>query len=114
MCYNVTAEPEWCVVIDGEIQANFEAFDFVFSSDSKHLAYSAIDADKLFVMVDGKAGKKYDDIESGTPVLSPDGNRTAYGAMIGKKWCMVVDGKEDNQYDGLGKKVQCSVLIANM
>ena len=54
---------------------------------------------KLFVVVDGKEGEKYDGIGAGTLIFSADSQRVAYGARVGDKWFVVVDGKIGRRYN---------------
>ncbi|HYL11749.1 MAG TPA: hypothetical protein VEV41_01865 [Terriglobales bacterium] len=54
------------------------------------------------MVVDGKAGAKYDAIGEGAPIFSPDGKRVAYAAQKGAKLFVVVDGKAGAEYDTIG------------
>ena len=106
------------VLADGTEQQHYDEIGrgtLHFSPDSQHVAYAAREADKWFVVVDGKEQKPYDDIEgprnnfalslSSTnpsgPVFGPDSRRVAYGAREGEKWFVVVDGKEGKSYDDI-------------
>lgn len=81
---------------------------FKVSPDGRRIAYS-VKVSKWFgllgttwsVVVDGKEGKQYDRIGTGTPIFSPDSKRVAYGAQVGDKWFVVVDGREGQQYDAI-------------
>jgi hypothetical protein len=44
------------------------------------------------VIVDGKEGKRYDNL--GFLVFSQDSSRIVYAAQETKKWFVVIDGKE--------------------
>jgi hypothetical protein len=78
--YNVTSEP-------------------VFSPDSKHLAYIAIDSNNLqCIVLDGKEGKEYKWVTN--PMFSSDSKHIAYSVMKeGEKRLVVVDGKEGPVYE---------------
>jgi hypothetical protein len=72
---------------------------FTVSPDSTHLAYVATTGNKWFVVVDGKAGKQYDDIGGYSLAFSPDSTHFGYAASRGNKWFVVLDGKEGKEYD---------------
>ncbi len=112
----------WVVEVDGKIEGTFKAvgevhgpvaiyaqvglLDFVgvkpmiFSADSRHLAYSAREADSWYMVKDGEKGKPYKSV--GSPVLSADGQRLAYPAQVPGGWCMVVDGNLGKAFEKLG------------
>lgn len=71
-----------------------------FSPDSRRVAYVAHVGQQQFVVVNGREGKRYDDIEI-TPHFSPDGRWVAYGARIGAKHFVVMNGKEGKLYDDI-------------
>lgn len=98
-------------------QPPWEASTAVSTPDARRLTYVARVGDRHAVVVDGTAGKPYDEILS-KPVLlpyrlpvigarvvkpsllfSPDGNRLTYAARAGNKWMIVVDGAEGKPYD---------------
>lgn len=68
----------------------------IFSKNGGGVAYSVETGDKVQVVHNGRAGKRYDAV--GAMVLSPDGRRIAYGALAGGRWRMVVDGVEGAAY----------------
>ena len=74
---------------------------FRTSPDSKQVAYAAKVGDEWFVVVNGKKGKQFSGIGSGTPIFSPDSQRVAYIAGVDYKQLVVVDGKKGNQYDAI-------------
>lgn len=76
----------------------------IFSSDSKHIAYSVMEeGKKCFVVVDGKEGPVHKMQKTIYPViLGPNGNRVAYGTMKGGNWVVIIDEKEGPTYDGIG------------
>ena len=101
--------------VDGEkypIIPNVDMRRFVFSPNSKNLAYVAYDktTKKSFVSINGKEGKKYNWIEnndggsvaygpSDTIVWSPNGEKIAYSACTGEARnpeCMLVVATEDS------------------
>lgn len=53
------------VVVNNKEQKEYDLIfknDLLFSSDSKNLAYVAKNGEKEFVVLNGKEGRKYDDI----------------------------------------------------
>ncbi len=78
---------------------------FRISPDSRHTAYVAKAGDKMVVVVDGKEGKSYDEILSGTPIFSPDSRFVAYAAKDGNQSFVVTDGREGKRYDGIIKGI---------
>jgi Tol biopolymer transport system component len=94
---------------------------FIVSPDNRRLAYTAKAGGKEFVVVDGKEGNRYDDIEGHLAIFSPDSKRVAYGARVGNKKLVVVDGKEGKQFDFIGdvefsldsKRVAYTVRMGN-
>jgi hypothetical protein len=56
---------------------------------------------KCFIVIDGKEGKRYDDIAVGSFVFSPDGKHWAYVAQENDKQFVIVDGKEGKQYNSI-------------
>jgi hypothetical protein len=77
-----------------------------FSPDSKRVAYIAYPKPlKKFakmMVVDGVAGKEYDDIEFVPQIFSPDSRHFGYVAKIGVKQCIVIDGHESPLFDRIG------------
>jgi hypothetical protein len=51
------------------------------------------------VIVNGKEGKPYDDIGTGSLTFSPDSRRVACVAIVGDKQFVVVDGNERKPYN---------------
>lgn len=112
----------WVVEVDGKIEATFKAvgivhgpvgiyaqvglLDFVgikpmiFSADSRHLAYSAREADSWFMVKDGEKSKPFKSV--GSPIVSRDGQRLAFAAQVPGGWCMVVDGNPGKPFEKLG------------
>jgi len=74
----------------------------VFSPDSKRLAYIAKQGQKYMVVVDGKEGKLYDDIDFSSHVFSPDSSQCAYIAKSNTKSMYVINGVEHKAYARVG------------
>jgi hypothetical protein len=74
----------------------------IFSVDN-HLVYKAFVGRKVMLVVDGVAGRQYDDLAGQPPTISPDGKRVAYVAFVGDKRVVVVDGMESRPYDFIGQ-----------
>ncbi|MHC5080490.1 MAG: WD40 repeat domain-containing protein [Planctomycetota bacterium] len=68
----------------------------IFSPDGKRIACVAKRDNCWHAVVDGKAGKGYEDV--GYPVFSPDGKHVAYVAYDGQADRIVLDGKEGPAY----------------
>lgn len=128
-------KPKWIAVVDGKEEKTFDygtpllknggwvkpklSGAFVFSSNAKRTAYTALTGSilklkfksgrkvqeieagvsKWFVVADRKSQKEYSEIRPISLVFSPDGRHLAYTAQIRDKWCVVVDGKERKLYD---------------
>ena len=112
----------WVVEVDGKIEGMFKAVGvihgpvgiyakvgfldllgikpMIFSADSRHLAYSAREADSWFIVKDGEKNKPFKSV--GSPVMSRDGQRLAYAAEVPGGWCMVVDGNPGKPFEKLG------------
>lgn len=92
------------ILLDGEVVARGRVIEhlFAWSSDSKRLAYvSAFDADNVAVFVDGKPGKAYPHIMTGSLRFKPNSQEVVYIASdVGPSGpFFVVDGdKEGKRY----------------
>ena len=91
---------------------------FLFSPDSKRVAYVAKVSEKRFnvsekwsAVVGGMEQRPYDGI--GGLNFSPDSRHVAYVAGAEAKQFVVVDGNEGKQYDGLVKGTTCNFDSAN-
>jgi len=87
---------------------------FVPSPDFEHVAWAEATPQGERMVVDGKAGKEYEEVRTigakGRAVLTrlpiivfaPRGGRFAYGAKARGAWRLVVDGVEEGNWDRLG------------
>ena len=74
---------------------------FLFSPDSKRLAFVRQMSGGWCVIVDSLHQKKYDNILLGTPIFSPDSKKIVYAAVQDDRSFIVLDGVEGTHYDGL-------------
>jgi len=75
---------------------------YLFSPDKKRVVFISSKFISDTVILDGKDGKEYAEIEIYSPTFSPDSKRLAYIAAVTvkkDKELVVVDGKEGKQYD---------------
>jgi Tol biopolymer transport system component len=88
------------VRVDGGFGKEYEEIKGkpVFSPDSQRVAYAAKGLASEMVVVDGKEGKKYDEVEEESLSFSPDSKRVAYQAKRGGKYVVVLDWKEGKEY----------------
>jgi Tol biopolymer transport system component len=87
----------------------------VFSPDGRHVAYSAQKGNDCVVVLDGRAGPRFDAIWAPSLCFSPDGARFAYQAKTAGKAVVVVDGKAgegcaalkavDQNHPGAGRSI---------
>ena len=90
----------WFMVVDGrEFRRYGTSWDFAFSPDGQCLAYEACEGEQCFVVVDGEAGRRYEDVIHHTLAFSPDSRWLAYAARQGGREFVVVDGWEGQPYD---------------
>ncbi|MBI2919567.1 MAG: PD40 domain-containing protein [Planctomycetes bacterium] len=75
-------------------------------SDGGRFAFAAALGEKMFTVVDGKKGERFDAVGAGDLVFSPDGKRFAYQGIRGEKCAVIVDGKKDRDFES----VQCFVF----
>lgn len=66
--------------------------DAIFSADSKHIVYRAVDEQHWRLIVGEKESKAYDRV--GHFIISPDGSRLAFAAKKGTEEYMVLNGQE--------------------
>jgi len=78
----------------------YDGLDLFCSPDARHAAWIAVKEGKKYIMLDGIAGKTYEDV--GKPIFSPDSKRLAYWAKSENKYFFVVDGIEGDKYDAVG------------
>jgi len=69
------------------------------SPDGAHAAARVRIGDKQLVIVDGKVGEAFDEIDQSSFQFSPDGSRYRYFAKNNGKWVTVVDGVTGPSYD---------------
>jgi len=108
---DVIAKPVLLATIsDQEIPHKFDdaspdkpAFYVDFSRLGGGVAYIAKIADRLHVVLNGRAGKPYQTIDNVR--VSPDGRRVAYVVPRNGKYSLVVDGRESQPYDDIGAPV---------
>lgn len=93
-----------CVSVDGisgELYEQIKARP-LFSPDSQRVAYAAKGLASEMVVVDGKEGKEYDEVDAHSLLFSPDSKRMAYVAQRAGKYLAVLDGKEGKEYSHIG------------
>src|SRR3972149_2001345 len=90
----LTRAPKESVLMEGVSPSS----RLIASPDLRRVARIAREGNKEFVVIDGKEGKRYDNIFD--VVFSPDGKRLAYMARLGERDSVVFDGQEGKQYDG--------------
>jgi len=97
--YFVKQDPEEWIVCDGKAQPRYKRVgQYTFSSDGKHFAYAARDANEAeFVILDGKALGPYEDVGSSI-AFSPDSKRLAYTVRRLGKEMLICDGKQWHGY----------------
>ncbi len=94
-------EKKMLVVSDGIEGKRYEAvMASVYSPDSKHLAYGAMENKKAFIVKDNVELERYEQI--GIFSFSPDSNHMIYTIKQGTKWGLVYDGKKGALYDDVG------------
>ena len=107
------------VVVDGrrgKLDANASITALTFSPDSKRVAYivwrslvrlqlmsGVVTGHNEAVVVDGVAGKTYDDVSSLT--FSPDSRRLAYVGLRGVDRIAVIDGRAGKAYAGVSAAI---------
>jgi len=105
-----TGNDKCFVVLDNHHGKSYDkTFDYVFSPDSKRMAYIAQDGDYGVVVVNGIEGKRYPLVPGAgiermtcpisSLVFSPDSRSLVYIVQIGEKSLVVKDGVEGNPYD---------------
>ena len=100
--YGAKRGSKWLIVADGKEGPECDAPDwtcnwYLFSSNSKHVAYYGIYDKKKSYVVDGVQGPQYDEL--GSFSFSADGEHFAYAARRGDKWVVISDGQESKEYD---------------
>lgn len=83
-----------------------EVFHIEMNPHGRGAAYIARVGAQARVVLNGKPGNFYKDIDPYTLALSPDGQRIAYGAQRNEKnWFMVIDGREEGPFNEIGPPV---------
>lgn len=80
-------------------------FFIKFSDTGNSVVYIAKIGDGVRLVLNGKPGKTYKEINDFKLAFSPDGEHVAYGARVDDSWRMVVDGKEYGPYENVGPPV---------
>jgi uncharacterized repeat protein (TIGR03803 family) len=84
-------------VIDGNKSLDYdECSDFLFSADSRHVAYVATNSGKSVVVLDGKESDAHQAIDRLSLRFSADGSHFGFVAQDESTWRVVVDGKPGN------------------
>lgn len=86
--------------IEGKVYDNIQVHSLVFSPDSRHFAYIAVQNRQRMLVIDGVEGQPYDAIEDF--VFSPDSQHYAYAVKMstsGREGFIVRDGTEGKHYD---------------
>lgn len=111
-----TADGKWLLLVDGKVGKPFDVFakdSLVFSADSAHVAVVAARGNKRLAVVDGVAGKEYDDVKgfafgpvmaaartrdagdaNDAPPDNPAPVRFAYAARVLANWTVVTEAGE--------------------
>ena len=95
---------KWAVIIDGqEGDAYDEVLNPAFSDDGTQFAYSAVDNNEAFVVLNNKASdKKYESI--GQVLFNKDGN-LIYKVVEADGTFLVINGQEGQKYTSIGEVV---------
>ena len=85
------------MVVDGQAKKAYDAVALAFfSSDSRHVAFTAQRGGKWFIVMDGREEAAYNTVSM--PLFSPDGKHVSYLAQKEGIWLVVTDGKEGPAY----------------
>ncbi|MHC4714534.1 MAG: hypothetical protein ACYTAN_14910, partial [Planctomycetota bacterium] len=89
------------VAVDGRPQKHYEEVSApVFSSDSKRVAYPAVEGEQCFVVLDGREGERYPGYIYGV-IFSPDSKRYAYACEDLDRATLVLDGAALATHDSI-------------
>jgi hypothetical protein len=81
-------------MIDGNKSLDYdECSDFLFSADSRHVAYIATNSGKSVVVLDGKESDAHQAIDRLSLRFSPDGSHLGFVAQDDSTWRVVIDQK---------------------
>ena len=102
----LTEDDKLIVVVDGKTDSvKYDDVSFiVLSPKGERAAYTIRKGLKWHMVLDGKEGPAYDEINISWLTFSPNGKRFAYGAKKGDRWFVVLDGKAmpESGYDFAG------------
>ena len=99
---SIDKNQKWCVVADGKKHNVYNRiFDIVFSSDSKHLAYSAVIGRDMVIVIDGKESKHKN--QYGLPVFSKDSKYLAYSFRQSDKFYFLMDNEKHGPFENVAQ-----------
>ena len=103
LAYGVRKSGGICqLVVDDAPAGAYEGIHAIaFSPDSRRVSAVVSQGGKQVVMIDGKPGRGYDEIQAASLAFSPDSQSIAYAARRADKWHVVLDGLESRPYDAL-------------
>lgn len=99
----IDAQVRETVVDPGRYRINI-AIGLAVSSTRNGCRVAKVEGDSAHgytVRLDGKAGKRYDEIDAATPVFSTEGNSVAYAARRGAEWMWVINDIEEPAFQKL-------------
>jgi hypothetical protein len=99
-----TETGKYAVVVDGKKGKAYSGIGLgsvVFSPDSKHMTYMAVESEKWAVIVDGKKLGEYDDLSADPPMFSPDSSLLIVKAQMGEEFSVFVNGQAGKPYDAI-------------
>lgn len=93
---------EEAVLIDGTMgEFTDDVWQVEFSPTGESVAYAAKDGGRVFLILNGKQGPSYDDIQWATSLFSADGSTIAYATRRGDEMFVVVGEREGKSYDAV-------------
>lgn len=99
-----TTGEEWLAVIDELKEGTFtNCGSFVFSGDSRRVAFVKKSGEKSAVVVDSIPGEEWQAVSS--PLFSGDGKHVFYAALAERTWRILVDGRELVRCDALASPI---------
>jgi hypothetical protein len=92
MAYPVKNNGVWNLIDDNVQDPPCDGIGtIVYSPNSTRMAYDSIQAGKHVVVIDGRAGPAFDNIQAGTPFFTTDNIRCVYCGQKDGKWSYVVN-----------------------